>query len=127
MKIKTIRITYWITTSLIALLMTYSAYAYLTNETMVTAFKHLGYPDYFRTELAIAKLIGAVLLIAPVTTHFKEWAYAGFTFTFIAAFIAHTAANDPVSARISPIIILVILAVSYLTLHQIQRKHIGAE
>lgn len=51
---KTIKITYWITTAIVALMMTYSAYSYLTKEAMQQAFHHLGYPDYFRMELAIA-------------------------------------------------------------------------
>ncbi|MDB5009953.1 MAG: DoxX-like family protein [Mucilaginibacter sp.] len=114
---KKIKITYWITTVIIALMMTYSAYAYLTQATVYQAFHHLGYPDYFRVELAIGKFIGAVLLLLPLAGRVKEWAYAGFTITFISAFIAHTASGDPVAARIMPVIFLVILAVSYLSWH----------
>jgi len=104
---KAIRITYWITTAIVGLMMTYSAYAYLTQTAMQEGFHHLGYPDYFRVELAIAKLLGAILLLAPLSSvgigtsveaRVKEWTYAGFTFTFISAFIAHRASGDPAAS-----------------------------
>jgi uncharacterized membrane protein YphA (DoxX/SURF4 family) len=115
---KAIKITYWITTGIVALMMTYSAYAYLTQAAMQQAFHHLGYPDYFRVELAIGKLVGVVLLLAPLAARVKEWAYAGFVITFISAFIAHTASGDPINYRIMPVIFLALLIVSYITYHK---------
>lgn len=112
------KITYWITTGIVALMMIYSAYAYITQPTIAQGFQHLGFPGYFRIELAIAKLIGAVVLLAPVSAKLKEWAYAGFAITFVSAFIAHTASGDPVSARIMPLVFLVVLVVSYITYHK---------
>lgn len=112
---KAVKITYWISTSLISLLMVFSAYSYLTQDKMAQAFHHLGFPDYFRVELAIAKLISAIVLLAPVPAKIKEWAYAGLGITFISAFIAHSASGDPVSVAIMPLIILVILVVSYVS------------
>ncbi|MDT3403387.1 DoxX family protein [Mucilaginibacter terrae] len=112
------KITYWIATGIIALMMIYSAYAYVTQPAMAQAFQHIGFPAYFRIELAVAKLIGAVVLLAPVSARLKEWAYAGFAFTFISAFIAHSASCDQVSIRIMPLVFLIILAVSYFTYHK---------
>jgi uncharacterized membrane protein YphA (DoxX/SURF4 family) len=66
----------------------------------------------------VAKLIGAVLLLIPLTARIKEWVYAGFAFTFISAFIAHTSSGDPMANRIMPIIFLAILIVSYITFHK---------
>jgi uncharacterized membrane protein YphA (DoxX/SURF4 family) len=117
-KMKAIKITYWTTTVIVAVMMLYSAYAYLTQDALVQAFHHLGYPDYFRVELAIGKLIGAILLIAPVSARVKEWAYAGFIITFVSAFIAHTASGDPVNYRIMPVIFLALLIASYITYHK---------
>ena len=37
------------------------------------ASTRLGFTDYFRVELAWAKLLGAVLLLAPVPARLKEW------------------------------------------------------
>jgi uncharacterized membrane protein YphA (DoxX/SURF4 family) len=118
---KATKITYWITTAIVALMMLYSASAYLTQPAMAAAFKHLGYPDYFRVELAITKIIGAILLLAPLAARVKEWAYAGFTIVFISAFIAHSASGDPISYRIMPVIFLALLAISYITYHKQQK------
>ncbi|MFI5140340.1 MAG: DoxX family protein [Sphingobacteriales bacterium] len=115
---KTVKITYWITTAIVALMMTFSGYAYLTAEKMEQAFQHLGFPDYFRIELAIAKFIGAALLLLPLSPRIKEWAYAGFTITFVSAFIAHSFSGDPAPVRFAPVIFLVLLAVSYITYHK---------
>jgi hypothetical protein len=58
------------------------------------AFTHLGYPAYFRVELAWAKIIGVVLLLAPVPVRLKEWAYAGFAINIVSAVVAHLAVGD---------------------------------
>lgn len=114
-KMKAIKITYWITTSIVALMMIYSTYAYLTQAAIAQGFTHLGFPSYFRVELAVAKLIGGIVLLTPLVSRIKEWAYAGFAITFISAFIAHTASGDPVAMRVMPVIILALLAISYYT------------
>jgi uncharacterized membrane protein len=116
---KTIRIIYWVTTVLVALTMVYSATADLTNPEVIKAFDHLGFPGYFRIELGIMKIIGIVLLLAPLPRIFKDWAYAGFAITFVSACIAHTASGDPIANRIAPIIILIVLLVSAFTYHRI--------
>ena len=45
-------------------------------------------------ELTWAKLLGVVLLLAPVPARLKEWAYAGFAITLVSALIAHLAVGD---------------------------------
>ena len=112
---KATKITYWISTLLLSFMMVFSAYAYLTQPAMKQAFQHLGFPNYFRIELAIAKIIGISVLLIPSPIKLKEWAYAGFTIVFISAFIAHSVSGDPVSARVMPLIALALLMVSYFT------------
>jgi len=76
---KKIKIIYWVATSLISIMMLLSVYAYLTSAQVIAGFVHLGFPSYFRIELAIAKLVGAIVLLAPVAKgRVKEWAYFGF-------------------------------------------------
>ncbi len=82
-------VAFWLSTGLIALSMTMSAVAYLTQPVMAQAFTHLGFPSYFRVELGIAKLLGVAALLAPVPARVKEWAYAGFGITLISASLAH--------------------------------------
>ena len=118
MNTKTMKITYWISTAIVSLMMIFSAYSYFTNPEVKQGFQHLGFPDYFRVELAIAKILGAIILLAPIKGQVKEWAYAGFAFTFISAFIAHSASGDPINNRIGPIVFSVVLALSYFTYHK---------
>ena len=79
-------------------MMTGSALGYLTgSKQMVEAFRHLGYPDYFRRMLGVAKLSGVLALVAPrVPGVVREWAYAGFGITMVAAVISHLASGDSV-------------------------------
>ena len=61
---------------------------------MAAEFTHLGFPAYFRVQLSWAKLLGVVLLLAPVPARLKEWAYAGFAINLVSALIAHLAVGD---------------------------------
>ena len=87
-------IVYWIITAGFCLQIGFTAYAQLRLPQVAAAFTHLGFPDYFRVELAWAKLLGVVLLLAPVPARLKEWAYAGFAITLGSALIAHFALGD---------------------------------
>src|SRR2546430_4816141 len=75
---KGIVIGFWIVTALFCLQIGFTAYAQLRLPQVAEAFTHLGFPDYFRVELSLAKLLGVVLLLAPAPPRLKEWAYAGF-------------------------------------------------
>ena len=85
---------YWSITGLFCLQMGFTAYAQITLPQVADAFHHLGFPDYFRLELSIAKLLGVLVLLSPVPTRVKEWAYAGFAITLVSAVIAHLAVGD---------------------------------
>ena len=91
---KGVVIGFWIATALFCLQMSFTAYAQLCMPQVSEAFIHLGFPAYFRVELAWAKLLGAVLLVAPVPARLKEWAYAGFAITLGSALIAHLSVGD---------------------------------
>jgi hypothetical protein len=91
---KGIVIGFWIATALFCLQIGFTAYAQLNLPQVAAAFAHLGFPDYFRVELSWAKLFGVVLLLAPVPSRLKEWAYAGFAFDLGSAVIAHLAVGD---------------------------------
>jgi hypothetical protein len=87
-------IVYWIVTALFCLQMSFTAYAQLRLPQVAAAFTHLGFPAYFRVELAWAKFFGVVLLLSPAPARLKEWAYAGFAITLGSALIAHLAVGD---------------------------------
>lgn len=61
---------------------------------MAQAFTHLRFPAYFRVELSWAKLLGVVLMLAPVPARLKEWAYAGFAINLASALIARLSVGD---------------------------------
>jgi len=87
-------IVYWIVTALFCLQMGFTAYAQLRLPQVAEMFTHLGFPAYFRVELSWVKLLGVVLLLAPVPARLKEWAYAGFAITLASALIAHFSLGD---------------------------------
>ena len=87
-------IVYWICTALFCLQIGFTAFAQLRLPQVAEAFTRLGFPDYFRVELAWAKFLGVALLLAPVPARLKEWAYAGFAITLGSAIIAHVSVGE---------------------------------
>lgn len=88
-------IVYWIVTALFCLEMGFTAwYMLAVLPAGAQAIARLGFPPYFRIELASAKLIGVVVLLAPVPARLKEWAYAGFAINLASALIAHLSMGD---------------------------------
>ncbi|WP_245765724.1 DoxX family protein [Nonomuraea jiangxiensis] len=62
----------------------------------------LGYPGYLSPILGIAKIIAAVVLLAPGLPRLKEWAYAGVVINMIAAAASHVAMHNSLSNLIAP-------------------------
>jgi len=114
-------VAYWVTTGLLAALSAFAGFTYVSGSPQaVQGFAHVGYPPQLRIILGIAKLLGAITLVVPGLPRLKEWAYAGFTFAWIAAVVAHYLAHDGATA-FAPLILLVFLAVSYVTLPDSRR------
>ena len=113
-----IRFTYWVTTALVALMMAFAGVGYFTDPNIAANWSHLGFPDWFRPFLGTAKLLGAIVLLAPLHSsslgrRLKEWAYAGFFFNLLAAPFAHVAAGDATGDTAAPVVFLIVLLVSY--------------
>jgi len=94
--------------------MVFTAYAQLALPVVQQMFTHLGFPNYFRVELSVAKLIGVIVLLAPVPARLKEWAYAGFAITLTSAVIAHLSVGDGPGVYMWGVVAGVVLALSYL-------------
>ena len=89
------KIAYWGATGLVGIVTLFAAFSYLTSAPeAVENFRHVGYPQQLRVLLGIGKLAGAIVLLLPRLPTLKEWAYAGFTFMWIAATVAHYLAAD---------------------------------
>jgi hypothetical protein len=107
------KIIYWASTIIAMLTGAITAFFYFWHPFFIEAFKHLGFPSYFRIELATAKILGMVALLVPgVPNKIKEWAYVGFTITFISGSVAHGIV-DGVAKGAAPLISLTALIISY--------------
>ena len=114
-------IAYWGATGLVATVTLLAGVAYVTaSPQAVENFQHVGYPQQLRVLLGIGKLAGAVVLLLPRLPTLKEWAYAGFTFMWIAATVAHYLAGDG-AVTLLPVALLGSLAVSYATRSAVRR------
>lgn len=118
---KTTKITFWISTSLIFLFM--GVMPALTGHTEMAkeGTKHLGYPQYFGMALNIFKIVGSLALVIPqVPKTLKEWAYAGFVFDIIFATISLWAVDGFNAMLLMPVLVMTILLVSYFSYHKLQ-------
>lgn len=109
-------IAYWILTALVALGSAMSGFLMVTGG-MAENIAHMSFPEWFPLLLGSWKLLGAVALLtpafAPWVSRVKEWAYAGFFFTFTGAAASHLGAGDDVFSVIAPAIFTALLIGSY--------------
>jgi hypothetical protein len=119
------RVIYWLSTGAVCAVMVFSAINFnlkVPLGPMKGAFRHLGYPDYFRIELTIAKALGVLALLIPIVPiKVKEFAYAGFAITLASASIAHFSVGDPALFVIDPLFFLTALIVSYVGFRKMTR------
>ncbi|WP_026464658.1 DoxX family protein [Adhaeribacter aquaticus] len=120
---KKIKIIFWVATTVIILwegVMPLSTILF-APEYVNAGTKPLGYPDYFAYSLIICKVLGVLAISYPKTPgKLKEWAYAGLTFNLIFAFISHASVDKNIGFMLMPIVVLGILAVSYVYYNKIQ-------
>ncbi len=116
---------YWTATGIVCAVMVFSAVNFnLRNPVgpMKGAFVHLGFPDYFRIELTVAKALGVLALLIPgIPIRVREFAYAGFAITLISASIAHFSIGDPLIFVIDPLLFFGALVTSYVYFTRLNR------
>jgi hypothetical protein len=117
------KIAYWASTGIIAVLSLFAVFSYLSGSPQAVAgFAHVGYPQQLPIILGAAKLPGVIALLVPGFVTLKEWAYAGFTFAWICAAIAHSQVHERAEAEAgTAVVLLVLLSVSYSTRPASQR------
>jgi VIT1/CCC1 family predicted Fe2+/Mn2+ transporter len=119
---KKVKIIYWVTTGLVATTMLYTAFSYFIKIEMKDSFERLGFPDFFRVELGIAKGLGALVLLLPfLPTRLKEAAYVGFAITFVSATVAHLSNGDPLNVTLQAVTLLGILTASYFYFRKVRK------
>jgi hypothetical protein len=111
---------FWIVTVLFCLQIGFTAYAQLVLPQVAEAFAHFGFPDYFREQLAWAKLLGIVILLAPAPARLKEWAYAAFAINIVFAVTTHLAVGDGPDAWMWAVGTGVLWALSYVLWRRLQ-------
>lgn len=119
-KMKKETIIFWTATTIIALFE--GVMPALTSQTELAkeGIRHLGYPEYFGNALVVFKVLGVLALVVPqIPKRVKEWAYAGFTFNFIFASISHGVVDGINVQTFFPMLVLGILAVSYVYYHKL--------
>lgn len=118
------KIIFWTATTIIALLE--GVMPALTSQTELAkeGIRHLGYPEYFGNVLVVFKVLGVLAIVIPqVSKRVKEWAYAGFAFDFLFAAISHGAVDGVSGQTFFPLVVLGILAVSYIYYHKLIEKN----
>lgn len=120
---------YWTITVIMSMYILFTAYfTFVSKEVLI---KQFGFPNYFRIELIVAKIAGAVVLLIPQTpARIREWVYVGFSICMISASIAHYFSGDPGYKVILPLVelILFIIGIRYLyKLNKIQNTKVGFE
>ena len=109
------KIAYWASTTIAGVLLLMSL-TYLTgSEQVVSGFAKEGYPQHLRIVLGVAKPAAAIVLLLPGLSLLKEWAYAGVTFAWVMAFISAYSSREGAQIWSMPLILLVILLISYVT------------
>jgi len=112
--------TYWITTILLSIFLTWSAYIYIFSKSTIDGVKELGFPEHFRIQLAVLKIIAVFILLIPqIPIQLKEWAYAGVGLFFITAIVAHTVHKDPFIITGINLILIGLLITSNIYLHKL--------
>ncbi len=105
--------------AVISFFMLFSAYV---SETRVVEFAHLGFPNYFRIELTMAKVIGALALLIPqIPARIKEWIYVCFGVVLISAAIAKFNSSYPTKGVLEPIFVFTIMIGSLLYLNKLNK------
>jgi DoxX-like family len=108
------KVVYWASTVIVGVMLLMSL-SYLTgSEQVVSGFAKAGYPQHLRIVLGLAKPAAAIVLLLPGLAVLKEWAYAGATFAWIRASISARSSEEGL-IWIVPLVLLALLAVSYLT------------
>jgi hypothetical protein len=118
---KKYKIIFWITTTAIFLFEGVMTAFTSQSEMSIQGITSLGYPVYFVTLLTVFKVSGALILIIPkVPARMKEWAYAGFAFDFVFAFLSMWIVVGFGVTLVPAVVAIVILVLSYVSYHKLQ-------
>ena len=111
--LSSLRFWYWTATILFALLLVADGLGGITRQQAgVDVFMHLGYPLYLLPAFGAAKVLAAVAILQTKFRTAKEWAFAGWAFTCVGAFVSRAAVGDS-AELIYPVVFVAVAAVPY--------------
>ena len=109
---KSQRIIFRVATGILSVIvLMFVANSIFNREMFMNRFSALGYPPHIIYPLAAAKVLGLLAIWSNRSATLKEWAYAGFFFNFVLAFVAELQAQD--GEYISTPVALLCLLASY--------------
>jgi hypothetical protein len=119
---KATKIIYWISTILVIAMMLYSAYGtfFIHSKEGDEMMKAIAVPMYLMKLLAVGKVLGAIVILAPGFPRLKEWAYAGYFFDLAGATFCFIASQFPVAAWAPVAVFAALVLVSYFTYHKLR-------
>jgi hypothetical protein len=105
---------YWAATGIFALLLLMDGIGGVTRSPLgEEVLLHLGYPLYLMPFLGALKILAAAAVLQTRFTAIKEWAYAGFAFNCLGAFVSRLVVGDSGIDLWFPWIFLLFGAVPY--------------
>lgn len=111
---KTTKIIYWLSTSLLILFVGAGSFADLLKvEAIKQSFIHINFPEYMLPFFGLAKLGGTIAIILRRNSLIGEWAYAGIIFYFVGANYVHVAVGDGIDKLGITLFILTLSITSY--------------
>ena len=94
---KKTKVIYWLFTGLFSAMMLGSAIPDVISAPIAVQGMHheLGYPLYFIPFIGVAKVLGVLTILLPISSRIKEWAYAGLIFDLLGATFSIIAIGKP--------------------------------
>ena len=119
---KSVKITYWAATGLVALVYLGGATFYITAHDMVAGMYEglLKFPTYIIWPLAILKIVAAVVILWRPSIFLSDFAYAAMFWHLLLTASAHMAAGDP--GWPPAIVVWIALIVSFLTQNRVREN-----
>jgi len=124
---RTVAIFYWSSTILVAFFMAALCVAYFTMPYFTVGMQKLGFPDYFRVILGIAKGLGAVALLIQLPERIKSFVSDGFAIMFVCGAIAHVTSGGPPATALGGIIALALLVISCISRSKLNSFKLAAQ
>ncbi len=117
------KIIYRVSTTLALLVAWLPAITYFTDPNAAQVFQQLGFPDYFRVELAVLKLLGLLAIVLPgIPRDLKVMAYAGYFIIIISAAIANYSTTGSIGNGLMPLGIGLLFLVSYIYFRKLENS-----